>query len=420
MAGQNRQVDHRLGMITAFHFIGIQQLFAGLTLYHQRHFPGQVEGIPHTAVVTLALPYRHDVGRIARQHNPALAELAGQACVVGVHAATDQVYVVGVRDHFFQQLAHVFRLVQLLFGFTRHHHEFETADAVGQRGRNVRALGVSTQVDVRRGQRVVGDIHHNPLVRCGLTVKTDTQVAAYIAVAAVAGDQVIGTNGFFFAFRRIGHQGDPAAVLGELLDITGEQHLHVAEAAQALVKHGIYLGLDEGVPTRPTEFIGHRLDISKAAALGGQKAHGMVRCSVRQHFVDQPDGLDGTQGLVVDTNGTGVIDQLVQLLDDKNVHACLAEIVGDGQAHGACAQNCYFTGIIVGLLGTGHENTLLIRSRAPWVAVPCQMPGLLTGFAIIVNCHFPSGQQYKNQPVSLSMKNRLQVHSVHRTLQVDH
>ncbi|MNP48863.1 hypothetical protein D3C76_1430110 [compost metagenome] len=71
---------------------------------------------------------------VAGQQHPALAEAAGQARVVGIDAAADQLDTVGVGQHFAEQLAHVLGLAQLGFGFAGHDHEFETAHTVGQGG----------------------------------------------------------------------------------------------------------------------------------------------------------------------------------------------------------------------------------------------------------------------------------------------
>ncbi|MDT4829203.1 hypothetical protein FQZ97_626180 [compost metagenome] len=348
VAGQYRQVDHRLGVVAALLLVAVQQFLARQALDYQSQFPGEVAGIAHAAVVTLALPHRHDVGGVPGENDTFDAELASQASVVGIDALADQFDAVRVRQHLGQQLAHVLRPAQLLFGLTGHHHEFESAHAVWQCCRDIGTYRVAAQVDVGRGQWIVGDVDDDPLVGRGLALKGNAQGTTDKAVAAVASDRVAGPH-VLAALRSVQLDADPIGILAAADQITREQHLHIGETRQALVKYRIDLGLDEGIATGPAELVGHWLDIGEAAALGGQEAHRVPRRGVRQDLVHQADRLDGAQGFVIDADGARVVDQLVELLDHQDLDAGLAQVVGNGQSHGARAHH-HHVGVVLGSL----------------------------------------------------------------------
>ncbi|MNL55536.1 hypothetical protein D3C87_1789570 [compost metagenome] len=61
----------------------------------------------------------------------------------------------------------------------------------------------------------------------------------------------------------------------------------------------------------------------------------MPRRSVRQHLIDQAERLDGTQRLIVDTNGARVVDQAVELFDHQDFNTHLTKVIADSQANGA-------------------------------------------------------------------------------------
>ena len=89
-------------MIAPLLLVAVQQRLSGFAVHHQRQFPGQVKSIAHTAVVTLSLPDRHDVRRVARQQHAIDAKAFGDACVMGIDALANQFDVIGVRQHFAQ------------------------------------------------------------------------------------------------------------------------------------------------------------------------------------------------------------------------------------------------------------------------------------------------------------------------------
>ena len=102
VASGHGEVDHRFGVVAAFLLVGIQQRIVGFTVNHQRQFPCQVESIAHAAVVSLTLPDRHNVRRIARQQHAVNTKTFGQTSIMGIHALADQLDVVRVRQHFAQ------------------------------------------------------------------------------------------------------------------------------------------------------------------------------------------------------------------------------------------------------------------------------------------------------------------------------
>ena len=173
------------------------------------------------------------------------------------------------------------------------------------------------------------------MVRRGLTVERHAQSTAYIAVTTVTGDQVIGTNSFFDAIRRVHAQGYAGGILIEVVHVTGEQGPHVIKALEPVEQYGIDLRLNKRIAPRPAEFIGHGLDISETATLGREEPHGVPRCGVWQYLVHQAEGLDGAQRFVIDADCTGVIDQLVELFYHQHIDADLAEVVGNCQPYGA-------------------------------------------------------------------------------------
>ncbi|MNP31703.1 hypothetical protein D3C76_1248390 [compost metagenome] len=67
---------------------------------------------------------------------------------------------------------------------------------------------------------------------------------------------------------------------------------------------------------------------------------------VRQHLLDQADGLHGTQRLVVDADGARVVDQLIELLDLQHLHPGLAQVVGDRQPDRAGPDDHYVGGVV--------------------------------------------------------------------------
>ena len=102
VAGGDRQVDHRFGVIAPLLLVAVQQRLSGFAVHHQRQLPGQVKGVAHTAVVALPLPHRHDVRRVARQQYAIDAKAFGDARVVGVDALANQLDVIRVRQHLAQ------------------------------------------------------------------------------------------------------------------------------------------------------------------------------------------------------------------------------------------------------------------------------------------------------------------------------
>ncbi|MPM59719.1 hypothetical protein SDC9_106565 [bioreactor metagenome] len=141
---------------------------------------------------------------IARQQDAAHAKTGRQARVVGVDALADVVHLVGVGDHLLHQLGQVLGLGEFFFCLAGHDHELEAADTVRQGGRDVGALGIAVHVDVRRAQRVVAHVHHDPLVGLGAAFVRHVQRAAHQTVAAIAGHQVSGLEVAFAAVGRCG------------------------------------------------------------------------------------------------------------------------------------------------------------------------------------------------------------------------
>ncbi len=60
---------------------------------------------------------------------------------------------------------------------------------------------------------------------------------------------------------------------------------------------------------------------------------------MRQQRIGQADRLEHPQGLVIQADGAGVVDDLVQLLDQHDAHALQAKDIGDHQPDGAGADD---------------------------------------------------------------------------------
>ena len=328
VASGHGEIDHRFGVVAAFLLVGIQQLITGFALNDQRQFPRQIESIAHAAVVPLPLPDRHNVRRIARQQHAVNAKTFGQTGVMGINALADQFDVVRVRQHFAQKLTHILRFTELRFGFPRHHHKFETAHCMRQRSGDIRAHRIAAQIHMRCAERIVGNIHHNPLIRRGFAFKRHIQRASDVAAAAVACHQPLGLHRFALAVRSFQIQRYFTVLLAKGFQFAGEQAAHVGKTRQPFQHHRIHQWLNKRIAARPAKFVGHRLDISKAAAFRREKAHRVPRRGVRQNALDQPHRLHGAQRFIVNADGSGIVDQRVELLHHQHVNAHLAKIVG--------------------------------------------------------------------------------------------
>ena len=110
----------------------------------------------------------------------------------------------------------------------------------------------------------------------------------------------------------------------------------MGKAAESVVQHGIDLRLNKRVTARPAKLVGHRLNIGKAA-------------------------------LIVDTDGAGIIDQRLELLDQHHADAHLPEVVGDRQANRAGAGNRDLRAVLYGGLdiriGCCHFQNLTLRTN---------------------------------------------------------
>ena len=162
-----------------------------------------------------------------------------------------------------------------------------------QRGGDVRAHRIAAQIHMRRAERIVGDIYHNPLIRRGFTFKRHVQRASDVAAAAVTSHQPLGLHRFTLTVRCFQIQRHFAVLLAEGLKLAGEQAAHVGKTRQPFQHHRVHLRLNKRIAARPAKFVSHRLDISKTAAFRGEKAHRMPRRGVRQNVLDQTHRLHG-------------------------------------------------------------------------------------------------------------------------------
>ena len=199
---------------------------------------------------------------------------------------------------------------------------------------------------MRRTQRIVGDIHYNPLIRRGFTFKWHIQRAPDVAGATVAGHQPLGLHRFPLAVRRFQVQRHFTILLAEGFQFARKQATHVGETRQPFQHHRIHLRLNERIAARPAKFVGHRLDIGKAAAFRGKKAHRVPRRGVWQNVLDQTNGLHGAQRFIVNTDGAGIVDQRVELLYHQHLNAHLAKIVRHHQPYRAGSSNRYLRGVL--------------------------------------------------------------------------
>ena len=95
---------------------------------------------------------------------------------------------------------------------------------------------------------------------------------------------------------------------------------------------------------------------------------------MRKQSVGKADGLEYTQGLVVQTDGARVIDELIQLFQDRDAHALQAENIRDHQPNRAGSDDGHVrrdvgTGVSHGTGGfvecTHVSRSFFERERAP-------------------------------------------------------
>lgn len=196
------------------------------------------------------------------------------------------------------------------------------------------ALGAMRAI-TESGLRVGADIYHNPLIWRSFTFKRHIQSATDKTCSTVTGYQPLGFDYFPLPFCRFQVQGHFVILLTEGLQLAGKQAAHIRKTRHPFQHHRIDLRLNKGVTARPAKFIGHWLNISKTAAFRGEKTHRVPRRSVRQNIIDQADRLHGAQRLVINTNRTRVVDQLIEFLHHQHVNAHLAEIVRHHQPNRA-------------------------------------------------------------------------------------
>ena len=244
-----RQVNHAAGMAAALLFVTVKQAGARLAFDNHCQLPCKIAGIAHAAVVALSLPDRHDVRGISRQQNTVHTKLIRQTGVVGVDALTDVIHLVRVCHHLAHQLGQVLRLGEFLLGFAGHDHEFKATNSVRQCCRDIGALGIAVHADMRRAQRVIAHVNHNPLVGLGPAFKADVQRAANHAVATVAGHHVFSRQRAHLTTSTFNFCTHARVCLGELLKLLAQQHLNLGKALKPLVEDGIDLRLNERVAT---------------------------------------------------------------------------------------------------------------------------------------------------------------------------
>ncbi len=85
-------------MIVPLGFVAVEDLLTRESSEHGGELPSEIERIADGAVVSLALPHRHDVGRVAGEEHPALTEALCDPGMVGVDAATDDLNRVRIDD----------------------------------------------------------------------------------------------------------------------------------------------------------------------------------------------------------------------------------------------------------------------------------------------------------------------------------
>ncbi|MNI77992.1 hypothetical protein D3C73_1343330 [compost metagenome] len=67
---------------------------------------------------------------------------------------------------------------------------------------------------------------------------------------------------------------------------------------------------------------------------------------VRQHVIDQTDGLQGAQRFIVNADGARIVDQRIELLHHQHLNAHLAEIVRHHQPHRTGSGNRHLHGVL--------------------------------------------------------------------------
>ena len=125
---------------------------------------------------------------------------------------------------------------------------------------------------------------------------------------------------------------DAVVGLDAVLHPVPPPHVDVVEAVEAAVQFGVDHRLDESVALGPAETCVGRRHLGEQPPLAVEEPQNLVRHGMRQDAVDQPDGLEGAQRLVVEPDTTGIVDEGVALIDDHGPDTLQSKDVGQGQA----------------------------------------------------------------------------------------
>ena len=304
--------------------------------------PAEIHRVADAGVPPLAGVDRHHVRSVARNEDAALAPLGGDAGVVGVDASADDGEAVGVGDVATQQVLDEGLRLGQLDRLVVVEHELPAPDRVRQAERGPRPDRVGTEDGVRGAQRVVLDVDDQDALLQRDSRELGADPLAGEGAAALRADEVVGGDGGRLAAVHVAEGGnDVVAAVVDPDELRPQSCLGAREPVEPGEQDTVDQRLDEPVAPGPAELVGLRVHLRDDGAAPVHRPHHVVRDGVGQHLVDQLDRLHGAQRLVIDADGTGVVDEVVEALHDERRDVVATEHVAEGQS---------------GRTGTHHED----------------------------------------------------------------
>ena len=112
-------------------------------------------------------------------------------------------------------------------------------------------------------------------------------------------------------------------------------HFDVVESVQAGKQFGVDHGLDEAIALGPSEAGVRGCHLGEQPSPRVEEPQDLVGHRMRQDLVNQADPLERAQGLVVQADPAGVVDEAVSLVGHQRADTLQAKDVGQGETHRA-------------------------------------------------------------------------------------
>lgn len=241
-----------------------------------------------------------------------------------VHGLAFDVQLAGL-DPAFQQLADALGVFHLLARLAGLQHELPAFPAT--RGRHVRggAAVIADELDMVDGLPLApAGIDDQPVLGVAVAFKFLADQAAHPGAGAIGADQVTGTYAMALAEFAAQPGEHAVVVLLQTFQLPPPAARHVGEAPRLDAQRTFQVGLVEG----------HQLGVAVEAARSVGAAELADHGAVHAHFGDhyflegvfrQAGQLQDTQCLVVEGNGAGHQQDVMDLVDHKGLYAITAE-----------------------------------------------------------------------------------------------